>query len=82
MDYYGPSLLQDTLPGMFLSLSMVWDGPLLLTMDASFIQENLKLGVAPSDYTWNEERAQDTLDKIIEFLNDYPQVRVQTGHEM
>ncbi|MCE5214989.1 MAG: MBL fold metallo-hydrolase [Methanobacterium sp.] len=57
------------------------DGPILQTMDAAFIYENLKLGVAPSDYTWDVDKAQKTLERIIDFLNKYPQVRVGTGHE-
>ncbi len=57
------------------------DGPILLTMDASFINENLELGVAPSDYTWNVEIAQETLERIIKFIKMYPQVRVGSGHE-
>lgn len=56
-------------------------GPIFLTMDVAFIQENLELGVASSDYTWNIEMAQETLEKIIYFLRDYPQVRVLCGHE-
>lgn len=57
------------------------EGPIILTMDAAFIHENLERRVAPSDYTWNVEKAQESLDKIIEFLNEYPQVRVGPGHE-
>nr|WP_209625453.1 MBL fold metallo-hydrolase [Methanobacterium petrolearium] len=57
-------------------------GPILLAMDAAFIHENLELGIAPSDYTWNVKKAQETLDKIIEFLGEYPQVRVGPGHEI
>jgi hypothetical protein len=37
--------------------------------------------VAPSDYTWDVEMAQETLEKIMEFLRDYPEVRVRVGHE-
>lgn len=58
------------------------DGPVLLAMDAAFIRENLKLGVAPSDYTWNTEVAQETLEKILTFLRLYPQVRVGVGHDI
>jgi len=58
------------------------DGPVLLTMDAAFIQENLELGVAPSDYTWDVEMAQKTLGKILTFLEKYPHVRVRLGHEL
>ncbi len=57
------------------------DGPILLTMDAAFICENLEIGVAPSDYTWDVDKAQETLEKIIKFLKQYPQVRVGAGHE-
>jgi glyoxylase-like metal-dependent hydrolase (beta-lactamase superfamily II) len=57
------------------------EGPVLLTMDAAFINENLEQGVAPSDYTWDVEKAQTTLEKIMAFLKEYPQVRVGAGHE-
>ncbi|MCC7563336.1 MAG: MBL fold metallo-hydrolase [Methanobacterium sp.] len=57
------------------------DRPILLTMDAVFIHENLERGVAPSEYTWDMEKAQDTLEKIIAFLEMFPQVRVGAGHE-
>jgi len=68
-------------PGHISFLVNGLDGPILLTIDACFIQENLEVGVAPVDYTWNVEMAQETLEKIIEFLKDYPQVRVLCGHE-
>lgn len=58
------------------------DRPVLLAMDAAFIHENLEMGVAPSDYTWDVEKTQETLEKIIRFLREYPQVRVGAGHEL
>ena len=57
------------------------NGPILLTMDAAFIFENLRRGIAPRDYTWDVLKAQETLERIIDFLNMYPQVRVWVGHE-
>jgi glyoxylase-like metal-dependent hydrolase (beta-lactamase superfamily II) len=57
------------------------DGPIFLTMDAAFIRANLEVGVAPSDYTWDVELAQETLENILKFLEEYPQIRVQVGHE-
>jgi len=57
------------------------EGLIFLTMDACFIRDNLKLKIAPSDYTWDIKMAQKTLDMIIEFLEDYPEVRVVYGHE-
>jgi N-acyl homoserine lactone hydrolase len=57
------------------------EGPNFLTMDACFIQENLRLQIAPSDYTWDIKMAQKSLDMITEFLDDYPKVRVICGHE-
>jgi N-acyl homoserine lactone hydrolase len=56
------------------------EGPVFLTMDAAFIHENLELGVASSDYTWDVDLAQKSLERIIEFLGEYPQVRVIAGH--
>ncbi|OPY22616.1 MAG: Hydroxyacylglutathione hydrolase [Methanobacterium sp. PtaU1.Bin097] len=67
-------------PGHMSFLVNGMEGPVLLTMDAAFIHENLETGVAPGDYTWNVEMAQETLEKIIEFLREYPQVRVGPGH--
>ncbi len=58
------------------------DGPVFLTMDTAFIRENLERRVAPGDYTWDVEMAQETLEKIIKFLKMYPQVRVGPGHEL
>lgn len=55
--------------------------PIFLTMDAAFIMDNLKLNVAPSDYTWDINMAQKSLEQIISFLEDYPKVRVRPGHE-
>jgi N-acyl homoserine lactone hydrolase len=69
-------------PGHVSFLLNALDGPILLTMDAAFIFENLELGVAPIDYTWDVDRAQESLEKIIEFLKMYPQVRVGVGHEV
>lgn len=57
-------------------------GPIFLTMDAAFIHENLKRAVAPCDYTWDVSMAQETLEKIIDFLDKFPQVRVGPGHEV
>lgn len=69
-------------PGHVSFLVNCFEGPILLTIDAAFIHENLELGVAPSDYTWDVEKAQETLEKIIEFLKKYPQVRIGHGHEV
>jgi N-acyl homoserine lactone hydrolase len=57
------------------------DEPILLTMDAAFIQENLKYKVAPLDYTWDSSLAQKSLDKIIEFIDQF-KIRVICGHEL
>lgn len=58
------------------------EGPTLLTMDAAFINDNIKLGVGPREYTWDVERAQKTLEKILDFLRDFHKVEFVTGHEM
>lgn len=55
--------------------------PIFLTMDAAFINENLECEVAPSDYTWNLEMAQESLERIVKFLDMYDQVSVRVGHE-
>ena len=57
------------------------EGPILLTMDAAFIHENLERGIAPSDYTWDVKLAQESLEKILKFLKIYPKVKVGVGHE-
>jgi glyoxylase-like metal-dependent hydrolase (beta-lactamase superfamily II) len=58
-----------------------FEGPVFLTTDACFIREGLELGVASSDYTWNVKMAQNSLDKILEFLKEHPEVKVVCGHE-
>ncbi|MBZ2166112.1 MBL fold metallo-hydrolase [Methanobacterium spitsbergense] len=58
------------------------DGPILLTMDASFISDNLRLKIAPCDYTEDITLAQKTLEQICEFLLEYPEVKVLSGHEL
>jgi glyoxylase-like metal-dependent hydrolase (beta-lactamase superfamily II) len=68
-------------PGHMSFLVNSFNNPVLLTMDACFIHENLEKAVAPSSYTWDVEKAQQTLEKIIDFLNKYPQVKVLCGHE-
>lgn len=68
-------------PGHMSFLLNGLEGPVFLTMDACFIQENLDRMVAPSDYTWNVRMAQETLEKVFKFLEMYPQVRVMCGHE-
>jgi N-acyl homoserine lactone hydrolase len=58
------------------------DTPIFLTMDASFINDNLKLKIAPCDYTEDINLAQKTLEQICEFLLEYPEVKVISGHEL
>ncbi len=69
-------------PGHMSFLVNGLDRQVLLVMDAAFIYENLTVEVAPSDYTWNVDVAQDSLEKITEFLDKYPQVKVGPGHEL
>lgn len=57
-------------------------GPILLTMDAAFINDNIKLGIGPRDYTDDVEKAQKTLEKLLDFLREFPQVKLITGHEI
>jgi N-acyl homoserine lactone hydrolase len=57
------------------------EGPIFLTMDACFIMDNLRLKIAPSDYTWDIEMAQNSLDMILKFLKAFPEVKVICGHE-
>jgi N-acyl homoserine lactone hydrolase len=58
------------------------DAPIFLTMDASFINDNLRLKIAPCDYTEDLNLAQKTLEQICEFLLEYPEVKVISGHEL
>ena len=69
-------------PGHMSFLLNSLNGPILLTMDAAFIHENLERGVAPSEYTWDVGKAQESLERILSFLQRYPQVRVGPGHEL
>lgn len=57
-------------------------GPKLLTMDVAFIQENISYGVAPSDYTWNVEEAQRSLDMLIQFIKLFKGIEVTAGHAL
>ena len=57
------------------------DGPIFLTMDACFIMDNLRLKIAPSDYTWDIEMAQTSLDSILKFLETFPEIKMICGHE-
>lgn len=57
------------------------DEPLLFAMDACFIKENITRKIAPSSYTWNVKLAQETLNRIIKFKREYPQVKIRCGHE-
>ncbi|MGA2675456.1 MAG: MBL fold metallo-hydrolase [Methanobacterium sp.] len=68
-------------PGHISFLVNGFNGPIFLTMDACFIHENIEKKIAPSSYTWNIKLAQKTLEKIIRFLKEYPQVKVHCGHE-
>lgn len=67
-------------PGHMSFLINGMKGPILLTMDAAFIHENLERMVAPSDYTWDVTIAQKSLEKILKFLKMYPNVKVGVGH--
>lgn len=57
-------------------------GPKLLTMDVAFIPENISYGVAPSDYTWDVEKAQESLDKLNDFIRSIRGIEVITGHSL
>lgn len=57
------------------------EGLIFLTMDACFIMDNLRLKIAPSDYTWDIEMAQNSLNMILKFLKAFPEVKVICGHE-
>lgn len=55
-------------------------GPVLFTGDVCFIKSNFEKGVGPSSYTKDVKVNQESLDKLIEFKKQYPQVRVVCGH--
>lgn len=57
-------------------------GPTLLTMDAAFIPQNILYKVAPSDYTWNPNEAQRSLDRLCNFLEMFKGIEDITGHEL
>lgn len=58
-----------------------YESPVLLTADACFIKLGLDIGVGSSTYTSDIKLAQKTLDKLVEFISEYPQVKVVFGHE-
>ena len=57
-------------------------GPKLFTMDVAFIQENISYGVAPSDYTWNVDEAQSSLDMLNNFIKLFRGIEVTAGHAL
>lgn len=57
-------------------------GPKLLTMDVAFIHENISYGVAPSDYTWDVDEAQRSLDNLNNFIKLFRGIEVIAGHAL
>ena len=53
----------------------------LIVGDACIITYGLDSGIGPGTYSSNIELAQATLNKIIEFHKNYPQVKLAFGHE-
>jgi len=58
------------------------NGPKLLTMDVAFIYENISYGVAPSDYTWDVEKAQKSLDTVNDFIGLIRGLEIIPGHAL
>jgi len=58
------------------------EGPKLLTMDVAFIHENISYGVAPTDFTWDVDEAQRSLDKINDFIKLFQGIEVTPGHAL
>jgi N-acyl homoserine lactone hydrolase len=57
-------------------------GPVLVTGDACLVRESFDTGIGPGTYSGNLEQAQKSLEKIIEFVQKYPDIKVVCGHEM
>lgn len=55
-------------------------GPVLLTCDASHLQEGFRAGVAPG-FAADREAANATLERLRTFAAAYPRVRVVVGHD-
>ncbi|MCP4761343.1 MAG: hypothetical protein GY870_06150, partial [archaeon] len=54
---------------------------LLLTGDACDLKINFDFGVGPGFGSFNKSMGQKSLDKIIGFVQKYPQIDVVFGHE-
>ncbi len=57
------------------------DGPVLIVGDASCLNIGLEIGVGPGTSCTDIKLAQETLDKICDFLEDNPDVKAWCGHD-
>ncbi|MDO5851126.1 MAG: MBL fold metallo-hydrolase [Methanobacteriaceae archaeon] len=55
---------------------------ILLTGDACYIYDNIKLKIAPSDYMWNISKAQKSLEKLLKFNDKYKLTKIIPGHDI
>ena len=55
---------------------------ILVTGDACNIQEQFDRGIGPGYFSSDLEQAQEVLDRIIRFKEQYPEVKLVFGHDL
>ncbi|UCH96913.1 MAG: MBL fold metallo-hydrolase [Candidatus Aminicenantes bacterium] len=57
-------------------------GPVLITGDACLVKTGFDMGIGPGTYSNNLEESQRSLEKMIELVQKYPNIKVVFGHEL
>ncbi|WP_413692128.1 MBL fold metallo-hydrolase [Psychromonas sp. KJ10-2] len=57
------------------------EGPLLLTGDATHTAWGWNHGVEPGGFSTDREGSHDSLHKLIQLVNENPEIKVQPGHQ-
>ncbi|GHB77688.1 hypothetical protein GCM10008107_29090 [Psychrosphaera saromensis] len=58
-----------------------FEGPVLFTGDASHTTWGWNHGVEPGSFSTDQTRSLTSLNKLIELVKSYPEIRVQPGHQ-
>ena len=69
-------------PGHLSYLVNSKEETILLTGDACYVYDNIKLKIAPSDYMWNIPKAQKSLEKLLKFNDKYKLTKIIPGHDI
>lgn len=57
------------------------DHPILITGDACILNKSIEIGVGPGTSSENIEQAQETFNRILNFIKDNPNVEIWPGHD-